>query len=133
LENVTPNRNQPEEESGKGRNEGYCTSLDAWSELPWRDGVQVDRLAALDTFSFQTKNSIYEVTVLCAETGEVLVRGGEFFPKLKPALLVGSTLGGSFLKLRGVFPGFNIEFATAEQRITTTRVQFIDLRQPALN
>lgn len=56
------------------------TILDAWSDSEWNHGVQIDQIEELTTLAVQTSNNLYEITVLNGHTGEVLVRGGEFFP-----------------------------------------------------
>jgi hypothetical protein len=106
----------------------YCSrfaQLDAWSARDWKDGVQVDRMQMLDTLFVQTQNSLYEVTVLNPADGEVLVRGGRFFPERTPARLSGSTFGGSFLKLRGIYVGFKMELVHQDRTIITSPVQTI--------
>jgi hypothetical protein len=83
--------------------------LDAWSDSERNDGVQIDQKGELTTLAVQTNNSLYEVTVLNGRTGEVLVRGGEFFPVRTPVRLEGSTCGGSILKRRGIYVGLRME------------------------
>ena len=83
--------------------------LDAWSDSEWKDGVQIDQMEELTTLAVQTSNSLYEITVLNGQTGEVLVRGGEFFPVRTPVRLEGSTCGGSILKRRGIYVGLRME------------------------
>src|SRR3989442_15657544 len=73
--------------------------LDTWSKHEWSEGLQVDHLQDLDSLVIQTQNSTYEITIVCGRTGEVLVRGGQFFPQVTRARLAGSSLGGSFLKM----------------------------------
>jgi hypothetical protein len=85
--------------------------LDAWSDCDWTHGIQLDQLPELETLAVRTKNSVYEITVLCGRTGEVLVRGGNFFPEWTPALLAGSTFGGSILKAGGIYVGMRMEIA----------------------
>jgi hypothetical protein len=63
----------------------------------------------LESLAVRTTNSLYEITVLNGRTGEVLVRGGEFFPARTPARLEGSTFGGSILKSRGIYVGLRME------------------------
>src|SRR5580692_2021494 len=84
--------------------------LNRWSEAEWDNGVQIDRLKDLQTLKVGTKNSVYEITVISAGEAMVLVRGGAFFPELTPVRLAGSTLGGSFLKMKGVYIGLRMEF-----------------------
>ena len=83
--------------------------LDAWSDSEWNDGVQIDQIEELTTLAVQTSNSLYEITVLNGHTGEVLVRGGEFFPERTAVRLEGSTCGGSILKRRGIYVGLRME------------------------
>jgi hypothetical protein len=100
--------------------------LDTWSGHHWKDGIQVESLDDLGKLTVQTENSVYEFTVICPRTGEVLVRGGRFFPEFTPARIAGSSLGGSFLKVRGIYVGFNMEIHTEENRsIITSRVRSI--------
>jgi hypothetical protein len=64
-------------------------------------------------------------------TGDVLVRGGRFFPETAPATLAGCSLGGSFLKVRAIAPGFSMELLRDNQPIITTWVQSIKhVREP---
>ena len=99
--------------------------LETWSKRPWTDGLQVDVLQDLETLCVRTRNSTYEITVLCARTAEVLVRGGQFFPEYTPVRVAGSSLGGSFLKLHGIYLGFSMELQHDGQTIVTTEVQSI--------
>ena len=46
--------------------------LDAWSDDEWTNGIQLDQMAELETLAVRTQNSVYEITVLCGRTGEVL-------------------------------------------------------------
>ncbi|MGA9883914.1 MAG: hypothetical protein WBQ34_09370 [Candidatus Acidiferrales bacterium] len=83
--------------------------LDRWSEKEWDDGVQIEQMAELEQLAVRTRNSVYEITVLNGYAGEVLVRGGEFFPVRTAVRLEGSTLGGSILKWRGIYVGLQME------------------------
>jgi len=74
--------------------------LSSWSAHDWRGGIRVDDLSALERLIVKTANSTYEIVLVAPERAEVLVRGGAFFPVFTPARLAGSSLGGSFLKLR---------------------------------
>ena len=103
----------------------YVSSLDRWNQFCWSDGVQVDRLAPLDTLTVRTRNSCYEMTVVSPTAGEVLVRGGRFFPTFTRARVSGSSLGGGFLKMRGIYVGFLLELEHEGQTILTTRVQAV--------
>ena len=99
--------------------------LETWSTHAWTDGLQVGALQDLERLCVRTCNSTYEITVLSGRTAEVLVRGGQFFPEYTSARVAGSSLGGSFLKLHGIYLGFSMELQHDGQTIVTTAVQSI--------
>lgn len=101
--------------------------LSTWQEHPWGEGVSVDRLSPLDRLVVETRHSTYEIVLASAGSTAVLVRGGAFFPEFTPARLAGSSLGGSFLKLRSVHIGFCIEFALGNRIIVTSPVRTISI------
>ncbi|MBI3934322.1 MAG: hypothetical protein HY316_06490 [Acidobacteria bacterium] len=101
--------------------------LDTWFNDPWKNGVQIDRLADMQRVHVRTRYSLYEITIIDAREGEILVRGGKFFPELTEAHLQGATLGGSFCKLRGIYCGFKMEILGNGQRIITSNVQTISV------
>jgi hypothetical protein len=112
-------------ETGSERLRPAGSSLDAWTAHDWRLGLQLEDANALDAFVVRTANSTYEITVLSPLTGEVLVRGGAFFPVVTRARLAGASLGGSFLKRHGIYVGFRLEFVSDQTPIVTTPVQTI--------
>jgi hypothetical protein len=99
--------------------------LDKWVEDPWSNGVQVDRMDDMDKLVIQTRNSLYEIIIIDGPTGEILVRGGQFFPELTPARLAGATLGGSFCKMHGIYAGFRMEINSNGKRTVTNPVESI--------
>ena len=96
--------------------------LDTWTSLPWEGGLQVEHLRDLEGVEVRTRNTLYRITIVSALNGEVLVIGGRFFPTFTRARLNGSTMGGSLLKLRGVYPGFRLEFQIDRQVIVTSEI-----------
>lgn len=100
-------------------------TLDHWSSSDWTNGIQLESLDELETILVQTENTPYEITILSTRSGEVLVRGGQFFPERTAAYLAGSSLGGSFLKVRGVYVGYSLEFMLDRKRIVTSRIRAI--------
>jgi hypothetical protein len=102
-----------------------AANLETWLSRAWTDGLQIDQLDDLENLVVQTVNSTYEITVICGRTGEILVRGGQFFPEKTPAQLSGASFGGSFLKLRGVYAGLKMEFLHQGRRIVTSPVRSI--------
>jgi hypothetical protein len=105
--------------------------LSTWSARDWSDGIHVADLSPLERLIVRTANSTYELIVLCPATGGVLVRGGAFFPVFMPARLAGSSLGGSFLKLRSVHVGFRLELNTERGFIITSSVRSATLAPAA--
>jgi len=103
--------------------------LTAWNTHSWDDGLHVEQLAALDRLTVLTQHSTYDIVIVSPTTAEVLVRGGEFFPEFTAARLAGSTLGGSFLKMRSVHVGFRVEFAVGRGVIVTSPVRSISVAQ----
>ena len=101
--------------------------LETWSSHDWTEGVQLETIEDMETLTVRTENSTYEITVLCGRTGEILIRGGRFFHEFTPAKLAGSSLGGSFLKLRGIYAGFSLEVHFDKRLIITSRVRNISV------
>jgi len=62
--------------------------------------VQLDTLAGLERVAVRTRNSTYEITVLSPRTGDVLVRGGQFFPVHTRARLAGCSHGRTIITTR---------------------------------
>jgi len=99
--------------------------LSAWQAHGWHNGVSLERLTALDRLLVRTRHNVYEIIVSSPSTGDVLVRGGRYFPEFTPVRLAGSTLGGSFVKIRALHVGFRLEFTIGQQFVLTSVVQSI--------
>jgi len=102
-------------------------NLETWSRHDWKDGLQIESLTDLETVVVQTKNSTYEITVICGRERDILVRGGQFFPQKTAAYLSGASLGGSFLKIGGIYVGLNMEILQDGRCIITSPVQSISV------
>ena len=70
-----------------------------------------------------TSRNVYDVVVLPGRGGQVLVRGGDHFPDFRHAILLGSTGGGSALKLNRIEVGLRMELRLDNKTVTTSRVQ----------
>ena len=103
--------------------------LDRWTTADWTDGCQVDQVPDLQSLTVITRNHLYEIFVISGADGRVRVRGGNFFPEWREATLAGSSLGGSFLKLRGIYAGFCMELYVDGESIITSPVQKLTLSQ----
>ena len=101
--------------------------LDTWSSHAWTEGLQLETLGDMEKLRVGTENSIYEVTVISGRSGDILIRGGKYFTEYTPARLAGSSLRGSFLKLRGIYIGFNLEIHFDQKMIVTSRVRTISV------
>jgi len=115
-------------------NEGLPGGIAAWlagAASDWNDGIQVDACPDLERIFVQTRYSAYELIVLRGNVGEILIRGGHYFPEFRRARLVGATAGGSSVKLRGVYVGLRIELRVGHKSIITSTVQGISRRSPA--
>ena len=104
--------------------------LSSWSAHDWRGGIRVDEMAALERLIVTTANSTYEIVLVAPASAEVLIRGGAFFPVFTRARLAGSSLGGSFLKLRSVHVGFRLELGTDRGFIITSPVRRVTIAPP---
>jgi hypothetical protein len=100
-----------------------AAQLDFWTMRAWDDGVQVDQLRAMDRLQIRTRNSIYHIII--GDSGDVLVKGGRFFPEYTRAVVLGSSLGGAFLKLGGIYRGFSMEIMFDGTRIVTSTVEAV--------
>jgi hypothetical protein len=108
---------------------GAAASLEQFSAMTSAAaGVRLPSLSGLDQLEVRTRNSVYQLTILGG--GEVMVRGGSFFPEWSTVRLSGSTLGGSLLKMDWIGCGFSMEFLHQGQRIVTTRVREIRKVEP---
>jgi hypothetical protein len=96
--------------------------LDTWSSHNWTEGVQLETIEDMTRLEVRTQNSIYEIRVICGRAGDILIRGGSFFPEFTAARLAGSSLGASFLKLRGIYAGFKLEIHSGDRLVITSRV-----------
>lgn len=98
--------------------------LSSWSERDWQraDGVQLDTLGTMQRVIVRTYQHAYEIIVRSGTTGDVLVRGGHFFQQFTEARLVGSGLGGGFLKQLGIYVGLRIEFNVDGETLLTAPI-----------
>ena len=90
--------------------------------------IELDSSAEFECISVTTRQSVYEIILLSARTGEALVRGGTFFPTFRRATIAGSTFGGSALMIRSVCVGLRLEFVADGTRYVTSPIQTISRR-----
>jgi hypothetical protein len=107
--------------------------LSTWTAHDWRDGLNLGELSSLDRIIAQTHYSTYEIVVVSPISGEVQVRGGQFFPEFTLARLAGASLGGSLLKMRSMHVGFSVEFAHDGRVIITSPVRTLAVKGASLS
>ena len=103
--------------------------LSAWSDRDWTraDGVQLDRLERMQRLVVRTYQHAYEIFVRCGASGDVLVRGGRMFQDFTEATLVGSSMGGAFLKQFGVYVGLRVEFNIDGETVLTAPILSVSI------
>ena len=99
-------------------------TLDGFADVvSLNDGLNLREIEPLTTLFVQTKNSVYRIIV--SENSNVLIQGGEFFPKMDEARLNGSGLGGNVLKLAWIRVGLCMEIYQGSRRIITSPVRAV--------
>ena len=101
-----------------------CTIDGFAEEVAVNKGINVHEAEPLVPILVTTQNSLYRITPLRWGGSDVLVQGGLFFPDPTKARLVGSTFGGSFLKMHWITVGMHLEIDPGHGGgpIITTRV-----------
>ena len=100
----------------------YGVSLGEWLALSWEDSIQLAALEGLDLLRIRTRNSTYDVAILDPATGEVLVRGGRYFPDWTHGRLVGCSFGRGLLRCRTVRVGMRLELCAGGRHVITSTV-----------
>ena len=90
-------------------------------------GVALDSLEYGTRLLVRTRYSEYRLTVLDAESGDVLIEGGSLLQGETPARLNGATAGGCAMKLGWIGVGLRMELSVGGVRVTTSPVQSIEL------
>ena len=98
-------------------------TVDGWLNRETESAIQLDSCTPFEPIVAKTHGSVYELVVLSGRTGEVMVRGGRFFPEFRPAILTGSTAGGKAVKMRCLEVGLRMEFQTNERFVITSPVE----------
>jgi hypothetical protein len=101
---------------------GMGTMIDGGLNQTSDGSIDLRECVPFERIHARTRRSVYEVVVLAGRAGEVLVRGGRFFPEFSKAILRGSTAGGSSLKLRGLGVGLCMEFLVGDRVVLTSPV-----------
>ena len=106
--------------------------LHTWWNHDSDRGVQLESLDDMTEIRVRTRNTVYELTLIDAASREVVIRGGRFFPQKTRAQVTGSSMGGGFLKLGGIYVGFCLEIVALNSTVITTRVREIEVRPKSM-
>ena len=87
------------------------------------EAICLDSCGQSERIVVNTRRSVYELIVLQGAVGDVLVRGGAKFPEFRRARFVGSTAGGSALKMNTIDVGLRMEFHLGCRIVITSPVQ----------
>jgi len=87
--------------------------------------VCLDACERSERILVNTRASVYELIVLQGDVGDVLVRGGRKFPEFRRVRFVGSTAGGSALKVNTIDVGLRMEFHLGHRIVVTSAVQAV--------
>ena len=111
----------------------WCRTLSGFVvEADDEEGVAIESLEPGTALTVQTLNSQYRLIVTDGEQGQVLVEGTARFPEPTPAVVQGSSAGGSLLKTGWIGPGLHMELRVGSHRVITSRVRTVTVDLPLL-
>lgn len=97
---------------------------------PPDDAIQLDTCPEFQWIVVRTRRSVYDIIVLSGDAGEVMVRGGRFFPEFRRAIIAGSTFGGSAVRAGSICAGCHLELEVAGKSFVTSRIEAVSLGLP---
>ena len=98
--------------------------------LPPDDAIQLDLCPQFQWIVVRTRESVYDIIMLSGDTGEVMVRGGRFFPTFRLATVAGSTFGGSAVRAGSICVGCHLELHVDGRILVTSRIEAVSLSLP---
>ncbi len=99
-------------------------------ELAERPGIALAQLEPFSRLQVETRNTLYDLTVLDPWEGRLVIQGGRYFPTPTSVILIGSSFGGSLLKLRWLGSGLRIELMAGDVKVVTSPVKTVDVLPP---
>ena len=102
---------------------------DLATSLP-EEAIQLDSCPAFQWIVVRTRRSVYDIIVLSGDAGEVMVRGGRYFPEFQSATIAGSTFGGRAVRLGSICVGCYLELHVNGESFITSRIQAVSLGLP---
>ena len=103
-----------------------AATLETWTAHDWSHGVLLPHLAPHDRLIVRTRNSTYEIVVMCPTSHRSWSRRG-VLSRLHSGARGRQLAGRRFLKLHGVYAGFQMELVTDDLPIITTRVRTVSV------
>lgn len=102
--------------------------LDGFAEgLNESRGVNLMRLEALTQLRVKTAETVYQITVLEPFKSRILIEGGMLFAGGREVTLCGASLGRSFLKMRCIWLGLQMELHTGDCTVVSSPVSSIEI------
>jgi len=102
--------------------------LDGFAEgLNDSRGVNLMRLETLTQLRVKTADTLYQITVLDPFKSRILIEGGMLFAGGREVTLSGASLGRSFLKMRCIWLGLQMELHTGDCTVVTSPVSSIEI------
>ena len=121
----------PETLSGAGElSFAVAVPLEDQATSPPDEAIQLDSCAAFQWMVVRTRRSVYDIIVLSGEAGEVMVRGGHYFPEFRHATIAGSTFGASAMRVGSICPGCHMELEADGKSFVTSRIEAVSLGRP---
>jgi hypothetical protein len=96
-------------------------------ELAERQGLALSQLDPFTRLGIRTRNTNYEMTLLDPWEGRMAILGGRYFATLATVVLIGSSFGGSLLKLRWIGSGLRMEIMADDVKVVTSPVQTVEI------
>jgi hypothetical protein len=90
--------------------------------------IRIDTLTKQESIVVTTRASVYELTVLRGDRGEVLVRGGSQFPEFRQACLLGSIADDGLFGPRTIGVGLRMKIVSGDVFVLTSPVRSFSRR-----
>jgi hypothetical protein len=113
--------------------DGIALALFTTGRAFMTDTIKLGSCRDFDRILVKTRHSVYEMLVMSAESGDVMVRGGVFGPQFQRATVTGSTFGGSAVQRRAICVGRFLELSVGGRTFVTSSVQAASQHGPAAN
>ncbi len=115
---------------GEAATLSVALAFDELATPPPDDTIRLGSCPQFQWILVRTHRSVYDVIVLSGDAGEVMIRGGSFFPDFQLATIVGSTFGGSAVRLGSICVGCHLEVHVDGKSFVTSRIEAVSLSLP---